>query len=1709
MSITARACAVVLSSLGLLALLSPLPVASADPQQKAAEAKKTQKRAAAKEEKKADDKKTDDKKAEDKKTDDKKVEATTDKPAAEAAPAAAGGAVAAPAVQAATPAAPAAPGAPGAKPAPATNPEDDLTDAITLPTDRKIKKRLELADVDYIEKKAWGEAARLLQSVLDLKEDVSVQVEREGANKRKKKAWVSARVEANRLIGKMPAEGLQFYELQFGPQARKALNDAKKSSDPQQQLAEVVLRYYHTDAGVEAADLLGTYSLDRGKPLEAALRYSQLLKREGADRLGAFTLFKAALAFRLAGAAYTEAAKDTWKRLAELVGRDGLQVGDETVALEQLQQELDRATVSESGLAFGWPLFRGNLSRSGKVNQASAPFLVSRWQRAKLDPSTWPGELSTQWKLGDETKYKILEALRLQQNHPEVMIPGFLPIASGGKAIFRSYWGVHAIDIKTGELAWHSQTTASLDALLDANRKNDTIQWLQNYKQGGNQNLIFENTVIGTLSTDNVRVYLVDDMGLPPHPSAVMGNPWGGFGGGGTSLGAHVAELAQRSLLVAIDLETGKLLWSHGDAQHGTEPELTGCYFLGPPLPLAGKLFVLTEKNAELRLVCLEPADGKLVWKQTLATAKEKLLQDVGRRVEAVNLSYADGILVCPTNAGAVLGIDLLSRSLVWAFPYREKSKENLTEQEKMQRRQRMWMGDPNGNLPKLSGQWKLSAPVIVDGKVVFTAPDGNAVHCLNLQDGDSIWQADRKDDLYLAGVYNGRVVLVGKNGCRALSLADGKKQLWTAETGTPSGMGVASGAFYYLPLKKGEVAKIDMEHGTVVAHSIAPKNIRGEVDSPPGNLLFYDGDVISQTETTVACYPQVDAEVAQINTLLTKNPKDPVALTKRGELRLYKGDLPGAVEDLHEAVRNNPPPDLLDKSRNKLYTTLTELLKQDFNSGERYLEEYKNLCKMTVPPSASAEQKQKLEEEQRSRQAGYLALVARGRENQGRLLDAFQAYLDFGALAEAKELVSVPTEPAVKARPDVWAQGRIAALVARASEAERKPLEDEIARRWQAVQKSNDREALARFVSAFGSLFGAGREARLQFAERLMQENAFLDAELQLLQLRGQQDDPQIGARAVEALARLMTRKHLMEDAAYYYRILAHDFAKVVVRDGKTGADLFEELATDKRFLPYLDEQASSLWSGSLTEKDVVVIPRGVPLPRTHLPYEAKSELVPFFQRYQFVWSLQQGAGMNAFQLQLLDRDNGEVRWTVTSAATKASYFSYNYMTGNWNPATVRFPFFARGHLVILYLGHTIVALDLVERRKLWERDLLNPDRVTFDQPYMQYQLSFDREGAMHLHNPQGGTHKLGQLGPVTASYVCIRDDDGLTAVDPVRGTTLWTKVDLTKDTQVFGDDEYVYLIDVKADNRVSSARALRGRDGASMEVPDFGAAFLRRKAILGSRILVSETDPNGGLVLRLYDIPSGTDLWKKNLPPNAVLLRSTEPELTSVIEPDGKMTVVNLNTQREIFQAYIRPGHLDKVTSGLLLRDRQYYYALLNRPAESNANMQGPWANVYSLQTELANGILYSFERATGKLAWYNSVPNQMILLEQFQELPMILFTARYNKRINDVGGLMPTTSTLSIDKITGKLIIEEHVIPSSPIPPSQYYALEIDRQAGTIDLVSTNKTLRHYVRAKRQAAGLGRQSGRVAPFGLPSVEGSSTSVKPRDAVVPAREN
>lgn len=515
-----------------------------------------------------------------------------------------------------------------------------------------------------------------------------------------------------------------------------------------------------------------------------------------------------------------------------------------------------------------WPMYRGDAARANR-GTGGPPTLEAIWRQSLLYERE--GDVARAARAA--RRYLRQAEFRLRQRD-EPIIPAFAPIAVAVPQrdkkrtllLFKNYFGVMAVDLRDGQLRWISPSSWSLQRLLAGVNSFAVAQWLKGY-QGKYPQILFENSTIGTLSTDGQFVYVVEDLAVPPCPYpqldvAVVRLLSGGVqfvpSNNETPLDKELEDAVAHNRLYALSLtRSGALTWALGDDEKGP---LNDCYFLGPPLPLAGKLYVLADKQQEIRLICLETKEergpeGRTIFTpriastRTLGKAPRKMENDALRRTWAAHLAYGEGILVCPTNAGAIFGVDLRRDRLAWAYTYREKMEKGKNP-----------LPQPPGNLKP----WKTTAPVIAEDKVVFAPPDDSFLHCLNLSDGSVLWSRKKsEDDVYFAGVYSGKVLIVGVKSVQALSLAKGEI-VWTQETGLPSGQGIAAGEAYYLPLAHGtqskqpEILVLDMNKGQAIAHhKMPPRQSKGDDAEVPGNLVFVEGKLISLTPWDIVVYPR------------------------------------------------------------------------------------------------------------------------------------------------------------------------------------------------------------------------------------------------------------------------------------------------------------------------------------------------------------------------------------------------------------------------------------------------------------------------------------------------------------------------------------------------------------------------------------------------------------------------------------------------------------------------------------------------------------------------------------------------------------------------------------------------------------------------------------------------------------------------------------
>ncbi len=174
---------------------------------------------------------------------------------------------------------------------------------------------------------------------------------------------------------------------------------------------------------------------------------------------------------------------------------------------------------------------------------------------------------------------------------------------------------------------------------------------------------VWDDAPYGQMSSDGQQVFLLWKLASDLEQMSTRVLPFGRQMPDGS---------VETNKLVALDLQAeGKLRWIVGDEDGTDEPKLAGAFFLGPPLPLLGQLYVLAEINGEIRLVVLDAATGRLQWAQQLAQVDQReIMQDPTRRAAGASPSFSDGILVCPTSAGAVVAVDISTRSLLWGYQY-------------------------------------------------------------------------------------------------------------------------------------------------------------------------------------------------------------------------------------------------------------------------------------------------------------------------------------------------------------------------------------------------------------------------------------------------------------------------------------------------------------------------------------------------------------------------------------------------------------------------------------------------------------------------------------------------------------------------------------------------------------------------------------------------------------------------------------------------------------------------------------------------------------------------------------------------------------------------------------------------------------------------------------------------------------------------------
>ena len=711
-----------------------------------------------------------------------------------------------------------------------------------IQADRRLVQALRHAQ-DLIEKQNYLDACRQLQAILEAPQDGFFHPDPDDD-----KLHRSLKSETLRIIGDLAPDGREAYRNSFAPAADALLAQAVRADD-MNALADVARLYFHTPAGHEATYRMGLHALDRHEPLAAGLYLDRLRKvPEAAARWEPLLSLRAALCWYRTGT--PAAAREILVELAAKHDPATLQLGGEPLPA------FDAGGGGEAWLAkaFGpggrlapaggndWTVVGSDASRAGVVPPAPPPDGFAAWEAGAVIPIAEVFEPSDE-RLHEELRKTVQTQRHSFENRQRPVLPRLSALVIGDRILARTTGNVIALDLQTGDRRQEMFEDDGYAGLIEqwehgglANSTGILAQLVQQR--------IWADATYSSLSSDGRLVYAIEEsgiVGLPPVPSIHSGFTAG-----------------QSNLLRAYDAESGHIVWERGGQHDEFALPLAGSFFLGAPLPLAGRLFVLAEHNSEVRLMVLHPEDGTLEWEQPLASTHISILADPGRRAAGVSPSYADGVLVCPTGTGSAVALELMSRSLLWA--YRTRAEEPAADVGVIRGRRGIQVVPRAASVPQAGG-WQDDIAIVVRGRVLLTPRDGDELHCLDLLDGSLRWKRPRGDALTIAGVADDNVLVVSPNEVAALKLDDGEPawaqptELAGTEAATVTGRGFVQNSRLWLPLSTAEIVAIDITTGDIVQRASTPD---GHI---PGNLVSARGLVVSQNPEGVAAFPLPAAE--------------------------------------------------------------------------------------------------------------------------------------------------------------------------------------------------------------------------------------------------------------------------------------------------------------------------------------------------------------------------------------------------------------------------------------------------------------------------------------------------------------------------------------------------------------------------------------------------------------------------------------------------------------------------------------------------------------------------------------------------------------------------------------------------------------------------------------------------------------------------------
>lgn len=1326
------------------------------------------------------------------------------------------------------------------------------------------------------------------------------------------------------------------YERLFGPGAKQQLNEARTNENIYQ-LENIVRRYEFTAAGASALQELATLYRDQGS-LGLAARYLERLARHPQTK-ESLPIYQSAYQLLLVNGDQT-GADQFLKRHPEAAFPNE---ADKTAFLAKIA---GRQNLSSTEIPiYEWRMPFGSSQHLGKTSLAPA-FAAPQWT-ADLIHNTYDFWLvdapEVGQKLGDDTR-SLMSALdqRVRSQSNRISMPAPSPLIVNDLVITPGPGSVKAFNRQTGELVWNG-------LIID-----ETFEYLSKWSYAPTEtqdstredmrNLFaavrgWRDLTSSSISTDGQRVYSITDCQLvgTTNPSRVMLNT------------QRHPLLPQRSnRLIAYDLASeGKIVWPLGQQNTSTssafpeESEIRNIFFLGAPLPVQERLYVLGEEQGQIQLFELDPATGTILWNIGLLNPDRDLVIDDSRRLSGLTPAYSNGILICPTGEGTLSAVDPIKRQVLWTHFYASPmslQQAQLTMSRAI-RPQNIAINEARDEL--LTDQrWFDSRVMITDEYVIFTPPDDDKLVILNLHNGERVHPKviPRGQSLYAATMYQDHLILVGRNEISTFNVSGGDA-LWKRPVPipAPSGRGLRMGDQFLQPVRTGEIAVIDLPTGRLLTRVPVGS---GQI---PGNLVAAEGQLLIQGATGLEVYRSLNSIQQEIAERLKENAADSLALAYRGTLELQSGKLDAGLESLKKSADSDSPTPL---AQSVLVWSVLDGLRTDFAT-------YRTEAKKIQPRLHGADQ-----------QLQFLKTFARGLQNAKEPQDAFADYQRILELLPRPETL-VEQEDGWSIVDSRWTLTRMNEILTQSSpelQAEfRKQLEDQF--------KSISPELFLHLVPSIPDQWLSDT----LILERLASIPSTAETANQreeILRPMLQSSEPQTRATAAALLLKYaksiedlqVTREMLVILEATSVPLIglgetnSTEFAKAI-REEESVKALFGKALEWKQPIAAGEHQGSA---GRMTLQQI---------PRLGPPSAALDGWTFFMD--------QAGAHIEIFDPQGRHRERIATGYPGLRYSVEIDLSRY-----------------------VTFFNHTALVV-LLDRFMLidFQNESSHPRLI------VNRTLSGDNDSGISGRTPFAGVTRIGlrsplveimpgqfsgNTGPISRSILCYTAGNSLVAISPTTGLELWRRRDMTPGSEVLGDNEFIV---VKAPDKIDLKvyRALDGEFVRNSKLPLGVLVSHNRQGADWGRFLPSVTTSEEGLTWSLFDPATTKTVWTKTFPTNS-RWSIVEHQHIAFIKDGHQLSVLNGLTGEQIFAASIPTK--TPVEKFNLLRFPDHW--LLTTSTQRTGILQQPPYGIRGsdqIQAEV-NGIVSSLKPEDGSVIWSKEISGQNLLTQAPREWPVLLF-------------------------------------------------------------------------------------------------------------------